>query len=82
MKSDKEIATQAIDLQRRGRDYALIQIPAYELWSNKKLVEGESEALIAHLDATSMWLLPEEVQSVTESDFEELLSDLKESLGE
>lgn len=77
----KDIAIRVIDLQKRGRDYALIQRPAYGSWSDKKLAEGEPEAFIAHLDATSMWLSPEEVQSITESDFEELLSDLKESLG-
>jgi hypothetical protein len=41
------------------------------------LAEGESEALIANLDARSMRLLPEELAAVTESDFEEMLSDLK-----
>jgi hypothetical protein len=41
------------------------------------LAGGESEALIANLDARSMWLLPEELTAVTESDFEEMLSDLK-----
>jgi hypothetical protein len=29
------------------------------------------------MDARSMWLLPEELTTVTESDFEEMLSDLK-----
>lgn len=81
MKTNEEIAVSAIDLQRRGRDYGLIEIPAYMPWSERKLLEGESEALIAHLDATSMWLLPEQLPSITESDFEELLSELKETLG-
>ena len=43
--------------------------------------EGESEAFIANLDARGMWLLPEELATVTESVFEELLSDLKEEIA-
>jgi hypothetical protein len=34
------------------------------------------------VDAPTLWLLPEEVQNVDDSVFEELLADLKESLGE
>lgn len=51
-------------------------IPGYVEWSHRKLAEGASAALIAHLDAMCMWLLPEEVQRVTESDFESLLEEL------
>ena len=50
-------------------------------WSKRKLAEGESEAFIANLDARGMWLLPEELATVTESVFEELLSDLKEEIA-
>jgi len=46
----------------------------------KKLEQGESPAFIAHLDAVGMWLLPEEVPSVGESDFEEMLADLKQAV--
>jgi hypothetical protein len=53
----------------------------YSEWSNRKLAEGESEALVANLDARSMWLLPEELTAVTESDFEEMLSDLKAAIA-
>ena len=81
MKKNEEIAATAIDAQKGARDYALLEIPAYMPWSERKLLEGESEALIAHLDATSMWLSPEQLQTITESDFEELLSELKETLG-
>ncbi|MBC3907153.1 hypothetical protein [Undibacterium umbellatum] len=81
MKTNEGIAATAIDVQKGERDYALLEIPAYMPWSERKLLEGESEALIAHLDATSMWLSPEQLQTVTESDFEELLSELKETLG-
>jgi hypothetical protein len=48
----------------------------------EKARRGESFALIAHLDATSMWLLPEEAADVSESLFEEMLADLKEAIGE
>ena len=55
----------------------MCEVPAYSGWSNRKLAEGESEAFIANLDARGMWLLPEELNAVTESVFEEMLSDLK-----
>ncbi|MFZ6876215.1 hypothetical protein ACO0LF_29475 [Undibacterium sp. Di27W] len=57
-----------------------MEIPAYMPWSEKKLAEGEFPAFIAHLDASNMWLLPEELQSINESDFEDLLNELKETL--
>jgi len=79
MPDDKEIARRSLDLQARARDYALTGFPAYREWSKRKLEEGESPALIAHLDAMSMWLLPEEVPNVRESEFEGLLADLKEA---
>ena len=82
MPDDQVIARRALDLQARARDYALVSIPAYQEWSKRKLNEGESPALIANLDARSMWLLPEEVAGVSESDFEELLADLKWTIGE
>ena len=53
-------------------------IPAYTVWSARKLEVGESPAFIARLDTMSMWLLPEEVAEVGESEFEELLADVKE----
>jgi hypothetical protein len=79
---DRDIARRALDWQTRARDYALISIPAYREWSKRKLDEGESSALIANLDATRMWLLPEELADVSESLFEEMLADLKEAMGE
>jgi hypothetical protein len=82
MADDREIAKRALDLQARGRDYPLGQIPAYRSWSERRLREGESPALIAHLDATSIFLLPEEVTSVKEQDFEDMLADLKREIGD
>ena len=80
MPDDKEIARRYLDRLARARDYALVGIPAYREWSMKKLEQGESPAFIAHLDAVGMWLLPEEVPSVGESDFEEMLADLKQAV--
>ena len=74
---DREIARRSADFQARGRDFRLVDIPGYMEWSQRKLEEGESEALIAHLDATSMWLRPEEVEKVSEVVFEEMLKDLR-----
>ena len=80
MPNDREIARRSLDYRARAKDYALVAIPVYQEWSNKKLEQGESPALIAHLDAMSMWLLPEEVPNVSESVLEELLADLKETI--
>ena len=81
MPNDRDIARRSLDWQARAKDYALVSIPAYREWSRRKLEQGESPALIAHLDAMSMWLLPEEVPHVSESEFEELLADLKEAVA-
>ena len=80
MPNDREIARRSLDYRARAKDYALVAIPVYQEWSKKKLEQGESPALIAHLDAMSMWLLPEEVPNVSESVLEELLADLKETI--
>jgi hypothetical protein len=77
MQDDHEIARRTIDFQARARDYRLLDIPAYKKWSERKLSEGESNALIAHLDATSMCILPEEINQVTEDIFEEMLEELR-----
>ncbi len=82
MPSDKEIARRSIDLQRRACDVPLTHIPGYVEWSKQQLANGESEALIAHLDATSMWLLPEDVDSVSVDEFDELLDDLKSTVDD
>ncbi|PXX37795.1 hypothetical protein [Undibacterium pigrum] len=82
MSTDREIAERVKHLQKSARDFGLIEIPGYTDWSNRKLAEGESEALIANLDARSMWLTPEEVENIGEADFDELLDDLKCQFGE
>jgi hypothetical protein len=78
---DREIVRRVLDEQVRAKDYAMCEVPGYGEWSNRKLAEGESEALIANLDARSMWLLPEELTAVAESGFEEMLSDLKAAVA-
>lgn len=79
---DREIARRAADRQAREKDYRMTDLPGYIQWSERKLDEGEPEVLIAHLGATSAWLLPEEAAAMTEADFEELLASLKMDLGE
>jgi hypothetical protein len=74
---DREIARRAADIQARARDYQLMDLPGYMAWSKRKLQEGESEALIAHLDATGAWLLPEEAAAMTETDYDAMLASLK-----
>ena len=81
MSDDGEIARRNLDHQARAKDYPLSSIPAYPDWSARKLEQGESPAFIAHLDAMSMSLLPEEVAEVGESEFEELLTDVKEAVS-
>ena len=80
MPTDKEIAQLVADMKARGRDYAMCEIPGYREWSERKLEEGESPAFIAHLDAGAMWLMPEDLSSVTEAEFEELLESVKEDV--
>lgn len=82
MATDQEIAIRALNLQERARDYALVDIPGYRRWSENKLNEGVSAALIANLDGRSMYLLPEEINAVSDAEFDELLSDLKDAVGE
>ena len=76
---DASIAKRSLEMQKHARDIPLLDIPAYRSWSKRKLNEGVSEAIIAHLDATAMWLLPEEIATVTDDDFDELLEDWEQS---
>lgn len=82
MPTDKEIARRSLDRQKRARDIPLMRIPGYMNWSEKQLADGVSADLIAHLDATSMWLLPEEITSVSIKDFDELLEDLRAEIDD
>jgi hypothetical protein len=82
MNDEKQVARRALDFQARARDYRLMDIPAYREWSERRLAEGISEALIAHLDATSMCLLPEDVSSVTEETFDEMLEEFKTEIAD
>jgi hypothetical protein len=81
MPDDREIARRSLDFQTRARDFPMMDLPSYMDWSNRKLAEGESEAFIAHLDAMSMWLLPEDAVKLTEKDYDEMLAELKVELG-
>ena len=82
MNSDKDIATRSLDLQSRGKDFPLVALLAYAAWSKRKLEEGTSPAPIAHLDAMSMFGLPEEMAEVDDAVFDELLSDVSAETGE
>ena len=81
MESERELVRRTLDLQMRGKDYGLSEISNYKLWSERKLREGISPAFIANLDATCMFLLPEEVATVEEEVFEELLEDIARRIG-
>lgn len=78
--SEKEIARRSLNLEKQGRNVPLTQIPGYMEWSKQRLADGESAALIAHLDSTAMWLLPEDVDSVATDDFDEMLDELKSTI--
>lgn len=80
--TDGEMARQVENLQINGRDVSLMQLPGYMDWSEQKLSEGVSAALIANLDARSMFLLPEDDQEIGVEIYEELLEDLKNEVGE
>lgn len=75
---DRAAATRALRIQSDAKDIALVSLPRYQKWSKSKLEEGESPAFIAHLDAMSMYLLPEEIAEVDDDIFEELLRELKD----
>lgn len=81
MPTDKEIATRALDFQQRAKEYRLPELPGYEEWADAQLASGVSEALIAHLDSMTMTLFPEELTTVSTSEFEELLADLRDATG-
>jgi hypothetical protein len=78
---DREIAKRAVGFQQAARDYRMMDVPGYMDWSQRKLAEGESDTLIAHLDATSMCLTPADLDAVSESTFEEMLDELKAVIG-
>lgn len=82
MATDREIALRVQLLQTSGRDVPLMQLPGYVEWSERKLDEGVSAELIAHLDGITMFLAPEEEQTVGIDEYEELLEDLIEQIGE
>lgn len=63
------------------KDVRLVDIPGYMEWSRQYV--DEYPALIAHLDATSMMLTDRDLESGVETElFEELLDDLKDTVGE
>jgi hypothetical protein len=80
MSTDREIVQSALDHQARARDFRMLDLPGYLEWSKRKLADGESEALIAHLDSMCTWLLPEEAGKMTVEDYDDLLDDLKTGL--
>jgi hypothetical protein len=80
MPDDRETARHALDLQERSKDYRIVDLPGFMEWSRRALAKGVSDALIAHLDATSLWLLPEEAAKMTETDYDKLLDELKVEL--
>lgn len=82
MANDKEIARRALDFQARARDYRLVDIPGYKQWSERRLRDGVSEAFIAHLDAISTTLLPEDLAMIGEQDFEEMLQELESEFND
>ena len=79
--NDEEIARRSLDVQKRARDYSLMEIPGYMKWSEAKIAEGGNEAFLANLEAQSMWLLPEDLETVTTDIFDEMLEDVKMETG-
>ena len=80
MADDRDIARRALDMQVRARDFRLLDLPGYVAWSKRKLAEGQSEALIAHMDATCMCLPPEDVENISVHDFEEMFEEMFDDL--
>jgi len=67
----------SIDKDITRKDISMLDIPGYMEWANRMLAEGKSTILIAHLDSISLRLLPEEIENMTENDFNEMLIDLE-----
>jgi hypothetical protein len=62
-------------------DIRIVDIPGYLEWSNKKIESRGSPDIIANLDSNCMWLSPEEINEVTEEDFEEMYQKIAEEIG-
>lgn len=77
---DREIAKRSLGMQSRASNVRLLQIAAYTSWTKRKLDEGVSDVLIAHLDSTAIWLVPEDISTFDVKEFGEMLSDLQEVL--
>ncbi len=82
MTDERELVQRNLEMQQGGRDFALIELPGYSQWAERKIEEGESEAVIAHMDSMSMFLLPEEAEKVSEQDFECLLEEIRDEVDD
>jgi hypothetical protein len=59
----------------------LVSVPGYMEWSERRLGQGESPALIASLDARAISVHADEQAELDESYFDGLLEDLREQAG-
>lgn len=80
MSNDRESAQRSFDFQSRACEFRMVDLPNYIAWSTRKMAEGESESLIAHLDATAAWLPLADAARMTDKDYDEMLAELKEAL--
>jgi hypothetical protein len=80
MKSPKEIAEEALLLQREGKDYVLTEIPSFKQWYENKSKNGGNESAIDHMFAMSMFMLPCELADVSDEDFNEIYEDILSDL--
>ncbi len=64
-----------------NKDVRMVDVPQYMEWSKRKLHDGESPAIISHLDATSLWATTEDIAALSDDDFDDMLKDLKVGLG-
>ena len=78
---DEEIARRALQLQNEGREYSLFELHGYAEWASRKILQGESPATMAHLETIGLFMRPEEATAASETLFEEMLDELKFSLG-
>ena len=59
-----------------------MELPGYMAWAERNLLAGSNdEALIAHMDASCMWLPPEEAAALGEANCECWLAKLRDELG-
>ena len=82
MIDEKEIAKRVIEMRTNGKDYGLVELPGFKIWCNNKSSAGANEDAIDSMLSMSMFLLPGEIVSINEKDYNEIYEEIVEELNE